>query len=85
MPSESYDDDETCLGEGPGQMSDPFQSGGIDSLSHLVSAKGEDKAEQHCPVCSRILVTDNQGLNEHIDFCLSRDAIREARSLAGVR
>jgi DNA polymerase kappa len=52
---------------------------------HSTSVRNEDRTEQHCPVCSRTLVTDNQGLNEHIDFCLSRDAIRVARSLAGVR
>lgn len=31
-----------------------------------------------CPVCSRGLKTDISGLNEHIDFCLSRSTIREA-------
>lgn len=31
-----------------------------------------------CPVCSRELETDNAGLNEHIDFCLSRGAIMAA-------
>ena len=79
-------DGESCLSdEGPEETSDRFQSGGMDSLSHPSLVRSEDKMEQHCPVCSRTLVTDNQGLNEHIDFCLSRDAIREARSSAGVR
>jgi DNA polymerase kappa len=40
-------------------------------------------AESHeCPVCGKALQTDNHGLNTHIDFCLSRDAIREAQSEA---
>ncbi|KAG5647040.1 hypothetical protein DXG03_001410 [Asterophora parasitica] len=38
---------------------------------------------QNCPVCGKALRTDNQGLNSHIDFCLSRGAIREAHGEAG--
>ena len=71
--------DESCSSEGPEETSDRFQSGGTTSITN------DDKTEQVCPVCSRTLVTSNRGLNEHIDFCLSRDAIREARSSAGVR
>ena len=38
------------------------------------------KAVTHdCPVCSKTLETDNEGLNAHIDFCLSRGAIMEAQ------
>ena len=85
MRNENYDDDESCLDEWPEETSDRFESGGMNFSSHSTSARSEDKTEQHCPVCSRTLVTDNQGLNEHIDFCLSRDAIRMARSLAGAR
>lgn len=80
MRGENHDDDEPCFGEGP-ERSDLFQSGGTNP-SHPTSIREGDRTEQHCPVCSRTLVTDNQGLNEHIDFCLSRDAIREARSSA---
>jgi len=83
MRDEDYGD-ETCLGEGFGDRSDRLQLGGMSSSSHSAPARGEDRTEQHCPVCSRTLLTDNQGLNEHIDFCLSRDAIREARSSAEV-
>lgn len=79
LRSDKYDDNETWLVEGPEEPSDRFESGG------LVPVRGEDKAEQQCPVCSRTLVVDNQGLNEHIDFCLSREVIREATSSAGVR
>jgi len=81
MRNENYDDDESCLGEGSEETSDRFESF---SSRRPTSARNEEKTEQHCPVCSRTLVTDNQGLNEHIDFCLSRDAIRAARSLGGV-
>ncbi|KAG8863292.1 hypothetical protein FRB96_008783 [Tulasnella sp. 330] len=31
-----------------------------------------------CPICGTTLKTDNVGLNEHIDFCLSRAMIKEA-------
>lgn len=47
--------------------------------------KAETLEEQHllgpvCPICSKALgpSTSNQGLNEHIDSCLNKDAIHEA-------
>ena len=33
-----------------------------------------------CPICGRHLETDNQGFNAHVDFCLSKEAIREAQT-----
>ncbi|KAL5507318.1 hypothetical protein ACEPAH_6774 [Sanghuangporus vaninii] len=45
------------------------------------NAVGNPEA-QICPVCSRSLETDNAGLNEHLDFCLSRNTIMEASSSA---
>ncbi|KAI0662336.1 hypothetical protein C8Q70DRAFT_1051797 [Cubamyces menziesii] len=33
-----------------------------------------------CPICGKLLDTDNQGLNEHVDFCLSKQAIKEAQT-----
>ncbi|KAG6831836.1 hypothetical protein H0H87_003755 [Tephrocybe sp. NHM501043] len=45
--------------------------------------KASNIEEVHdCPVCERSLQTDNQGLNAHIDFCLSRGAIRQAHAEA---
>ena len=35
---------------------------------------------QVCPICARELEVDNAGLNEHIDFCLSKGAIMAATS-----
>ncbi|KAG6813376.1 hypothetical protein H0H92_011642 [Tricholoma furcatifolium] len=35
-----------------------------------------------CPLCGKTLRVDNQGLNTHIDFCLSRGAIRQAHAEA---
>lgn len=35
-----------------------------------------------CPICGKMLATDNQGLNSHIDFCLSRGAILDAQTKA---
>lgn len=37
---------------------------------------------QTCPLCGKMWDTDNQGLNEHIDFCLSKGAILAAQSMA---
>ncbi|KAL0956325.1 hypothetical protein HGRIS_002477 [Hohenbuehelia grisea] len=46
----------------------------------------EDSLASHtCPVCAKILVTNNQDLNAHIDFCLSKGAIREAQVEASAR
>lgn len=39
-----------------------------------------DTEPLHCPICNKIETT-NRGLNEHIDFCLSRGAIREAQAV----
>ncbi|KAI0335006.1 DNA/RNA polymerase [Cubamyces sp. BRFM 1775] len=33
-----------------------------------------------CPICGKFLDTNNQGLNEHVDFCLSKQAIKEAQT-----
>ncbi|KIL62574.1 hypothetical protein M378DRAFT_12776 [Amanita muscaria Koide BX008] len=33
-----------------------------------------------CPICNKAIHTNNQGLNAHIDFCLSRVSIREAQA-----
>ncbi|KAG7098836.1 hypothetical protein E1B28_000740 [Marasmius oreades] len=38
------------------------------------------RTEQVCPVCGKSMKVDNQGLNAHIDFCLSRGAIRQAQA-----
>ena len=35
-----------------------------------------------CPICGKTLQTDNQGFNSHLDFCLSRGAIRQAHAEA---
>ncbi|KAH9942472.1 DNA/RNA polymerase [Epithele typhae] len=47
---------------------------------HQDSHAGEDLPLLECPLCGKLLETDNQGLNEHIDFCLSRQAIKEAQT-----
>ncbi|KAL5524065.1 hypothetical protein ACEPAG_8238 [Sanghuangporus baumii] len=40
-------------------------------------------ATQSCPICSKQLdARDNQAVNAHIDFCLSKDAIKEASASA---
>lgn len=35
-----------------------------------------------CPVCGKSFQMDNEGLNSHIDLCLSRGAIRQAHAEA---
>jgi len=50
-----------------------------DQPRYDISLERKAQMSQICPICSRLLMADNQGLNAHIDFCLSRNAIREAR------
>ncbi|KAG6897520.1 hypothetical protein C0992_000746 [Termitomyces sp. T32_za158] len=42
----------------------------------------DEQYSYECPVCGKALQTDNQGLNSHMDFCLSRSAIRQAHAEA---
>lgn len=46
----------------------------------LTSESAPGAVTQTCPVCSKTMVTDNDGLNAHVDFCLSKEAIREAQA-----
>lgn len=65
-------------------------SASVSSATHrkLVSAAKHDRNEAdqplasalECPICGKMLETDNQGLNEHVDFCLSKQAIKEAQT-----
>ncbi|KAI0949222.1 hypothetical protein AcW1_008900 [Taiwanofungus camphoratus] len=58
------------------------------SPSHPTEGKSADRAgaveAQTCPICEKLIETDNQGFNTHIDFCLSKKAIREAQASASV-
>ncbi|KAF9529242.1 DNA/RNA polymerase [Crepidotus variabilis] len=45
----------------------------------VVSPSKKALETQTCPICSKTLETDNDGLNTHVDFCLSRGAIMEAQ------
>lgn len=58
----------------------PRSAGNIGRPKILEPAIDEDSYE--CPVCRKTLRTDNQGLNSHVDFCLSRGAIRQAHAEA---
>jgi len=47
--------------------------------SSATSGSVQDCGElQTCPICSKRLRVDNAGLNEHIDYCLSKGTIMEA-------
>ncbi|KAF8639506.1 hypothetical protein AX17_001411 [Amanita inopinata Kibby_2008] len=48
--------------------------------SNKTTLASSNKDALDCPVCGKAIMTDNQGLNAHIDFCLSRNAIREAQA-----
>jgi len=46
---------------------------------HETLKSGLEPETHECPICSKTLETDNDGLNTHVDFCLSRGAIMEAQ------
>jgi len=48
--------------------------------STIGAASSKRSEPLQCPVCDKTILTDNDGLNAHIDFCLSRSAIREAQA-----
>jgi DNA polymerase kappa len=50
------------------------------SKGTAASESAEGEMTQVCPICNKTLQADNRGLNAHIDFCLSRGAIREAQA-----
>ncbi|KAG2359987.1 hypothetical protein BDR07DRAFT_175802 [Suillus spraguei] len=53
------------------------------TTSKPMSARQGDRVRhQDCPICGKLLETDNKGLNAHIDFCLSRNVIMEAQTEA---
>ena len=53
--------------------------------SRAGSETAENDASLTCPICSKIIEADNRKFNEHIDFCLSKGAIREAQAKASGR
>jgi len=61
----------------------PSDSSFSATTSKPMSARQGDRVRhQDCPICGKLLETDNVGLNAHIDFCLSRNVIMEAQTEA---
>ncbi|KAJ5974970.1 hypothetical protein N7481_008677 [Penicillium waksmanii] len=52
----------------PGPSTPTIESGPVE----------ESPAQWECPICSKPQVADDRGFNNHVDFCLSRQTIREA-------
>jgi DNA polymerase kappa len=52
------------------------------STSSSTPAQNSVSESLTCPVCEKVIQTDNEGLNAHIDFCLSRGVIRQAHAEA---
>ncbi|KAL8637632.1 MAG: hypothetical protein Q9228_005117 [Teloschistes exilis] len=49
--------------------------------SKPTSTSGAEKEKEqiwHCPICSRPQIASDKDFNEHVDFCLSRQTIKEA-------
>lgn len=54
------------------------------SSSNVALNGDEDETEAiPCPICTKLFsAADNDALNEHIDFCLSKETIKEASASA---
>ncbi|KAH9839306.1 DNA/RNA polymerase [Rhodofomes roseus] len=50
------------------------------SPSRQARSTASEFSTQTCPICAKTMVTDNHGLNAHVDFCLSKEAIQEAQA-----
>jgi hypothetical protein len=48
------------------------------SARNAISSVQSSSELQTCPICSKKLRVDNAGLNEHIDYCLSKGTIMQA-------
>ena len=58
----------------------PLSTQGLAREPEVINSVPTETETHSCPVCGKTLQTDNTGLNTHIDFCLSRGAIREAQT-----
>lgn len=51
----------------------------LDNTEQIEEPTAQATSSQSCPVCCRILDDmDNTAINSHLDFCLSKCAIKEA-------
>ncbi|KAF7968926.1 hypothetical protein HWV62_28868 [Athelia sp. TMB] len=49
------------------------------SNAQITQVAHKSPTSLECPICNKMLETDNEGLNAHIDFCLSKGAIMAAQ------
>ncbi|KAK0195348.1 DNA/RNA polymerase [Armillaria mellea] len=54
------------------------------TITRPSSSSSTTKVPQDCPICGKTLMTDNKGLNDHVDFCLSRGIISQVQAEASV-
>jgi DNA polymerase kappa len=72
--------DNEALPESREQSSSPFRRHGKEVLPNPTPKKEESAPEEEwwdCPICSRPQSANERLFNEHIDLCLSRQAIRD--------
>ncbi|KAF6760313.1 DNA polymerase kappa [Ephemerocybe angulata] len=69
------------------KSADPHTSNTADNRDREMASEAQPRTPTkgsstflECPICQKKLETDNQGLNAHIDFCLSRGAIWDAQA-----
>ncbi|KAJ8514399.1 hypothetical protein ONZ45_g8064 [Pleurotus djamor] len=62
-----------------GSLGPPRKARHSQNLRHSVGPDEGSTKHPICPICNEAIATDNEGLNAHIDYCLSRDAIQDAQ------
>lgn len=60
----------------------PISNSEVESKITKLRAVPVAVQEQVCPICEKVFdIDDNTGLNEHVDFCLSKKAILAATAV----
>ena len=67
-----------CEGDGKYEDESTAPKARSDSANALLASTSTTAAVSECPLCTRPFA-NNDELNAHIDWCLSRDAIRSAQ------
>jgi DNA polymerase kappa len=82
MTTESEKPFSACTSTSDSKPGSSVKASNASAITVPGALENEPLTTHTCPICSKVMTTDNQGLNAHIDFCLSKGAIREAQAAA---
>ncbi|KAH8429047.1 Y-family DNA polymerase [Aspergillus melleus] len=60
------------------EISDPAANEGEAEADGALSVEPSEPVYWECPICSRPHAADDRAFNDHVDYCLSRQTIKEA-------